>query len=199
MIGDWECSDPLTGHAVRHPHDSLSLSASIVTVGAFDGVHRGHQALLAAIVRRSRQAGVPSVVYTFDPPPKTYFAGKLRLTPLDEKLRRISHFGIDHIVVAQFDAVYAARPAEAFLAELGRLNPVQVWVGADFRFGTGRSGDTSLLARHFDTRLIDEIGCKTGERISSSRLRDLFEDGRREDARALHGWPSEGCLPGTVD
>ena len=199
MIGDWESHGPLLGHARVHPHDSLALSGSIVTVGTFDGVHRGHQALLSEIVRAARHLGVPSVVYTFDPPPKTVFAGMLQLTPLEEKLRRISHFGIDHIVAARFDKSYAARPAEAFLAELARLNPAQVWVGADFRFGAGRSGDAALLARHFDTRLLDEIGCASGKRISSTRLRHLFEDGRREEARALHGWPSDGCLPGTVD
>ncbi|RVT81647.1 FAD synthetase family protein [Rhodobacteraceae bacterium CCMM004] len=199
MIADWESHRPLSGHAQRHPHDSLALSASIVTIGTFDGVHRGHQALLLEITRQARRAGCASVVYTFDPPPKTAFGGKMQLTPVDEKLRRISHFGIDHIIVAQFDRDYAARPPEAFLNELGRLNPQQVWVGADFRFGAGRAGDVATLARHFDTRVIEEIGCAEGERISSTRLRNLYEDGRGEDARRLHGWPAEGCLPGTMD
>ncbi|MDJ1009249.1 MAG: FAD synthetase family protein [Paracoccaceae bacterium] len=199
MIADWESHAPLAGHAALHPHDTLALSASIVTVGTFDGVHRGHQALLAEIVRHARREGVPSVVYTFDPPPKTVFGGTMQLTPIGEKLRRISHFGIDHIVVARFDRAYAARPAAAFLAELARLNPAQVWVGEDFRFGAGRSGDTALLARHFDTRVIDEIGCPEGDRISSTRLRALFETGRNAEARALHGWPADGVLPGTVD
>lgn len=198
MIGDWESHGPLSGHAMRHDHDCLSLSASIVTIGTFDGVHRGHQAVLTKIARYARRNGVPSVVYTFDPPPKTVFGGKLCLTPADEKLRRISHFGIDHIIMAHFDKAYAARPASAFIAELARLSPRQVWVGADFRFGAGRSGCVSMLARNFDTRVIDEIGCAEGDRISSTRLRALLQDGRSEDARALHGWPEKGCLPGTV-
>ena len=199
MIADWESHGPLSGHAVRHPHDSLALSASIVTIGTFDGVHRGHQALLQEITRQARQLGCASVVYTFDPPPKTAFGGTLQLTPVDEKVRRISHFGIDHIIVAHFDKDFAARPARAFLNELSRLNPEQVWIGADFRFGAGRAGDVGTLAQHFDTRVVDEIGCTEGERISSTRLRSLYEDGRSEDARRLHGWPAKGCLPGTID
>lgn len=198
MIGDWESHGPLSGHATRHDHDALTLSASIVTIGTFDGVHRGHQALLGKIVRHARRAGVPSVVYTFDPPPKTVFGGNMRLTPAEEKVRRISHFGIDHIIVAHFNKAYASRPADAFVAELARLSPNQIWVGADFRFGAGRVGDVSMLARNFDTRIIDEIGCTEGERISSTRLRSLLKDGRSEDARALHGWPAQGCLPGTI-
>lgn len=199
MIADWESNGLLSGHAICHPHDTLSLSASIVTIGTFDGVHRGHQVLLKEIVRRARQLGVPSVVYTFDPPPKTAFSGTMQLTPVDEKVRRISHFGIDHIIVAHFDNAYAARPPQDFLNELGSLNPEQVWVGADFRFGAGRAGNNSTLARHFDTRVIDEIGCLDGERISSTRLRNLYQKGSSEDARRLHGWPAKGCLPGTID
>jgi riboflavin kinase/FMN adenylyltransferase len=199
MIGDWESHGPLTGHATRHDHDCLSLSASVVTIGTFDGVHLGHQALLTEIVRQARQEGVPSVVYTFDPPPKTVFGEKLQLTPADEKVRRISHFGIDHIIVARFDKTYAARPPKTFIDELARLSPTQIWVGADFRFGSGRIGDVEMLARNFDTRVIDEIDCEDGDRISSTRLRDLLQDGRSEDARALHGWPAKGVLPGTID
>lgn len=199
MIADREAHGPFLGHATCHTQDSLALSASIVTVGTFDGVHRGHQALLTEIVRQSRHLGVPSVVYTFDPPPKTLFADMVQLTPVDEKIRRISHFGIDHIIIARFDATYAARPEQAFLTELAWLNPEQVWVGADFRFGRARGGDVATLARHFDTRLIGEVDCASGQRISSTRLRELFALGRREEARRLHGWPARGCLPGTLD
>ena len=199
MIADRESPSPLSGHAKRHCHDSLSLSASIVTIGSFDGVHHGHQSLLTNIVQRARQIGVPSVVYTFDPPPKTVFGGKLQLTPADEKIRRISHFDIDHIIIAHFDKIYAARTAEHFVAELGRLNPSEIWIGKDFRFGAGRKGNAASLAEHFDVRIVDEIGCMSGERISSTRLRTLYENGHNEEARRLHGWPSDGCLPGTID
>ncbi|GGE98564.1 hypothetical protein GCM10007285_27660 [Stappia taiwanensis] len=199
MIADRETLMSTGGTAKVHPHAALALSSSLVTVGTFDGVHRGHQALLSNLVTRARRRGVPSLVYTFDPPPKTVFAKVLQLTPLEEKLRRLSHFGVDHIVVARFDADYAARPAEAFIAELGRLNPRELWLGRDFRFGQGRKGDVALLSRYFDVRVLKDVGCTTGERISSSRLRALFGEGRREEARRLHGWPSLGCLPGTVD
>ncbi len=172
-----------------HAYDSLSLGASVVTVGTFDGVHRGHQALLARVVRSARRRGVPSVVYTFDPPPKAVFGGALMLTKVEEKLRRLSHFGIDHVVVARFDKDYAARPAGDFMREIGRLNPEELWLGHDFRFGAGRKGDVALLARQVDVRLLDDFADDGGDRISSTRLRALIADGRHEDARRLHGWP----------
>lgn len=197
MIADRESTAGCFGAMTRHKHDSLRLSASIVTAGTFDGVHRGHQALLTKIVRRARRRGVASVVYTFDTPPKTLFQNVRQLTPLPEKLRRLSHFGIDHVIVAQFDEAYASRTARCFLQELARLNPEELWVGEDFRFGKGRCGDVELLAHYFNTRVLAEIGCASGERISSTRMRELLRLGRPEEARRLHGWPAAHCLPGT--
>lgn len=198
MIADHDSTPARFGGLKYHPYGSLRLSASIVTIGTFDGVHRGHQALLAETARRAQRLGVASVVYTFDPPPKTLFQGVLQLTPVEEKLRRLSHFGIDHVIVARFDADYAARPAQAFVQELAQLNPEELWVGADFRFGKGRAGSVQDLAQVFDTRVLEDVGCASGERVSSTRVRKLLSSGRSEEARRLHGWPDAGCLPGTV-
>jgi FAD synthase len=176
----------------------LALSASIVTIGAFDGVHRGHQALLRRVTDEARRLGVPSVVYTFDTSPKVLFGRAIQLTPPAERIRRLSLFGIDHIIMARFDDFYALRPAGSFVEELARLNPLGLWVGSDFRFGKDRIGDVTLLGRHFLVRILDDVAAREGHRISSTHLRALIRDGRREEARLLHGWPEAGCLPGTL-
>jgi len=170
----------------------LWLQASVVTLGAFDGVHRGHQALVGAAVRRARELGVPAVAWTFDPPPRAHFGGARILTPLGEKLARLSALGLDHLVVVPFDAAYARRDARAFLRELATVAPLEVWVGPDFRFGRGRAGSVATLARCWPVRQMEPIRCPRGERISSSRIRRLLEAGREAEARELLGWPAPG-------
>lgn len=128
---------------------TLQLPGSVVTIGAFDGVHRGHQALIRHAVERTDRLGVPSVAYTFDPPPKAFLHGAPILTPLPEKVRRLEALGLDHAVVALFDEDYAARSAEHFLEEVAALNPVEVWVGPSFRFGSGKVEIRRRLERAF--------------------------------------------------
>jgi riboflavin kinase / FMN adenylyltransferase len=166
----------------------LTLSGSVVTVGSFDGVHRGHQALLNHVVSRARTVGVAPVVYTFSPPPKAAFGLALQLTTLDEKLRRLSHFGVDFVLVAHFTSEFASRTAGHFIDELGKLNPKEIWVGGDFRFGKDRAGDIGTIGRYFDVHVLDEVVCAKGSRISSTRLRDLLAQGRYAEAAELHGW-----------
>jgi riboflavin kinase/FMN adenylyltransferase len=161
----------------------------VVSIGSFDGVHKGHQALLKRLSSAAAARGLVSVVYTFDPPPKVVFGGAMLLTDAEEKVRRISHFGIDHIVMACFNANYASRTAKDFLRELACLRPQEIWVGEDFRFGTGRIGDVALLETAFKVRVMSEFASADGARISSSRLRKCFAAGQLEDARSLHGWP----------
>src|SRR5258708_5486599 len=79
-----------------HLPGGLRLGASVVTIGAFDGVHRGHQALICAAIAKADSLGTPSVAVTFDPPPKAHFAGAAILTAIDEKLRRLAMLGVDH-------------------------------------------------------------------------------------------------------
>lgn len=108
-----------------HPANTLTLPASVIAIGAFDGVHRGHQKLIGEMVKRSKDLGVPSVVYTFDPPPRAYFEGARILTPIQEKLRRLFELQVDHVVVANFGAAYIARSAADFIRELANLHPVE--------------------------------------------------------------------------
>lgn len=176
------------------PEGRLDLPGSVVTIGAFDGVHRGHQALIRTAVARAAVLGVPAVVWTFDPPPKVFFAGQQQLSTLDDKLARIAMLGPDHVVVARFDDAYRRRSAEAFLAGLARLSPREVHVGGDFRFGARQAGDTDLLARHFPVRIFDPVCCAASEVVSSSRIRALRSAGRHDLAAAVQGSPQPGFL-----
>ncbi|MBR1205623.1 FAD synthetase [Bradyrhizobium sp. AUGA SZCCT0051] len=166
----------------------MALDACVVTIGAFDGVHRGHQELLRQTIAAAQHRGVPSVVYTFDPPPKVYFGQAEALISLREKLERIATFAPDHVVVADFNQIYVRRSAADFLAELQLLQPREVIVGEDFRFGSCKGGTAQLLRQHFDTRILPPVRCGNGEIVSSSRIRTLRRSGLAAAASALENW-----------
>lgn len=170
-----------------HPSQTLSLPASVVAIGAFDGVHKGHQALVWGAAETAAKLGVPSVAYTFDPPPKAYFQGAAVLTLLPEKLKKLEALGVEHVVVARFDRVWAARSAQQFIEELEALGPLEVWVGKDFRFGRGRAGDVEILSKRFNVRVPEPVRCRKGEVISSSRVRTLLARGATREAQLLLG------------
>ena len=170
-----------------HRASTLRLTESLVTIGAFDGVHRGHQALLQATARRARELGLPAVAYTFDPPPRAHFTGARVLSPLPEKLAGLAQAGITHAVVAAFTDEYARRAPEQFISELRELGAVEIWVGEDFRFGAGRRGNPELLARCFAVEVFPAVLCEARRAISSSRVRELLAAGAVEDASALLG------------
>ncbi|PWJ76348.1 FAD synthetase [Pseudaminobacter salicylatoxidans] len=179
-------------HVVRD--DQLVLPASIVTIGAFDGVHRGHQALISRAISEASAANLPAVVWTFDPPPKVFFGKARQLAPISEKLARIMRLGPDYIVLSEFCESYAARSPWDFLADLSRIGPKRIHVGADFRFGAKQAGDTDLLACHFDVALVPPVLCERGVAISSSRMRDLQEKGRMSEAASLQGDTAPSAL-----
>lgn len=169
------------------PDWTVRFPASILAIGAFDGVHRGHQALIRRMVDEARATRVPALVWTFDPPPKVMFGRAAQLCSLDEKLARIARLGADVIVVARFDRLYAAREAHTFIDDLARVNPLAIHVGSDFRFGAGQSGDTDRLAKDFTVRIAQPTVCGDGHTVSSSRIRALRAQGREAEARALQG------------
>jgi riboflavin kinase / FMN adenylyltransferase len=148
-----------------HVYTSLELPKSIVAIGAFDGVHRGHQAVIRHAVQRANKLKVPSVVYTFDPPPRVYFQGVRMLSTMDEKLVKIEKLGVRHTVVASFDATYASRSALEFIDTLAELNPIEIMVGGDFRFGNDRTGDIALLEKFFQVRVTKPVCCPKGSRF----------------------------------
>ena len=171
-----------------YPADTLRLDASVVTIGAFDGVHLGHQALLRRARERAWSLDVPLVIYTFDPPPKVFFGRAELLTPLEEKLRRLSLFAPDFVVVASFNATYARRKAIDFIRELFQLGAREVWTGQDFHFGHQREGNCALLERYFRVQSIDKVCCSQAQRISSTRIRQLISRQQWEEASRLMGW-----------
>jgi len=168
--------------------NNLQLKASVMTVGAFDGVHRGHQKIIERVVTSATSKNVASVIYTFDPPPKCYFSQTHSLTNLSEKILKISSFSPDFIIVANFDELYASRVAIEFCRELTRYNPRTLWLGNDFQFGAQRMGDIEMLQRYFDVQEYPEVKCENGERISSSRLRALMNSENTQQLNALLGW-----------
>ncbi|WP_240377533.1 FAD synthetase family protein [Bacillus piscicola] len=171
-----------------HTSDKLpELEGSVVTVGAFDGMHLGHQTIIRKAVKHGLDYGVTSVVYTFDPPPRSYFQQKMILTKLDEKLKKIKQLQVGHVIIAPFNAAYLQQSAAAFIHELKHLQPKEIIVGRDFRFGRDREGNIDLLRRHFAVTIPDKVRCTRGEVISSTRIRKLIDLGKTKEAVSLLG------------
>jgi riboflavin kinase / FMN adenylyltransferase len=177
--------------------------ACALTIGNFDGVHRGHQAMLALLNNEARHRGVPSCVLTFEPHPRDYFAvaarkpelAPARVGTLRDKLTELSRCGVDQVVVVPFDARFAAQTPDAFIADvlMQGLGARYVLVGDDFRFGARRAGDYAMLdaaGRHhrFDVARMNSYEVH-GLRVSSSAVRDALKDGRMDDVAALLGRP----------
>ena len=175
--------------------------ACALTIGNFDGVHRGHQAMLALLRNEAQHRGVPSCVLTFEPHPRDYFAaatGRAELAParigtLRDKLEELAGCGIDQTVVLPFDARLASQPPEGFIEDvlIQGLGVRYVLVGDDFRFGAKRAGDYALLdasgsARGFDVARMNSYEVR-GLRVSSSAVREALGRGDLEAAGRLLG------------
>ncbi len=184
-------------------HHPGVAQACALTIGNFDGVHRGHQAMLALLRNEAEHRGVPSCVLTFEPHPRDYFAasaGKASLAPariatLRDKLTELARCGIDQAIVLRFDAELAMQTPHQFIDRvlLEGLGARYVLVGDDFRFGAQRMGDYAMLdaaGAHagFDVARMNsyEVG---GLRVSSSAVRDALATGRMDDAARLLGRP----------
>jgi riboflavin kinase/FMN adenylyltransferase len=160
----------------------LTPAGSVVAIGAFDGVHIGHRALLGQLRARADKLGLPAVVVTFEPLPRQHFARAplLRLTPFRERTERIRDTGIERLLSLRFDYGLASTSAEDFIEQVlvRRLQAREVWVGPGFRFGQGRIGDLDVLqsagSRYgFEAREIAALTAD-GERVSSSRVREML-------------------------
>jgi riboflavin kinase/FMN adenylyltransferase len=190
-------------------HRSFHLSRAdvpagcAVTIGNFDGVHRGHQAMLALLTSEARHRGVPSCVLTFEPHPRDHFArlaGKPELAPpriatLRDKLLELQRCGVDHVVVQRFNAAFAAMSPQAFIQGVLQqgLRARYVLVGDDFSFGARRAGNYAMLdaagAQHgFDVARMLSYEVH-GLRVSSSAVRDALRSGDMARAEALLGRP----------
>ncbi|MDR9390863.1 MAG: riboflavin biosynthesis protein RibF [Trueperaceae bacterium] len=172
----------------RSLHDVRARGA-VVAIGNFDGVHRGHHALLQRMRDDARTAGRPSLVVTFFPPAKVVFTGAPYLAGEREKHRLLAAYAPDEIVVQPFDAAYAATPPEAFLEALRTLAPATLIVGEDFRFGRDRAGGLEELQHVPDRLEVVRLVHDDDGVISSSRIRAALERGDLATAQALLGGP----------
>ena len=177
--------------------------ACALTIGNFDGVHRGHQAMLALLNSEARHRGVPSCVMTFEPHPRDYFAATARkpdlaparIATLRDKLTELERCGANQCVVLPFDARLSALSPQAFIEDvlLRGVGARYVLVGDDFRFGAKRAGDYATLdaagqALGFDVARMNSYEVH-GLRVSSSAVRDALSQGRMLDAARLLGRP----------
>lgn len=174
------------------------LKGSVVTIGNFDGVHLGHQALLRDLVARASVAALPTVVILFEPHPAEFFAplkAPARLMKLREKLLALSAFHIDYVLCLRFDAKLAAVSAESFVQDLlvDRLRAKVVVVGDDFRFGKARQGDVVLLRKwgRDGGFVVDQIPTfsEAEVRVSSTRIRAALAADDLKEAGCLLGRP----------
>lgn len=172
-----------------------ALGPSHMTIGTFDGVHRGHQALLKPLIAGARAAGAASVLVTFEPHPRCVLDPDHcppNLTTLDEKTWLFDQLGLDHVVVIPFTPQIAAVSAAAFMERLLRgMELRHMVVGQNHRFGHGQRGDSALLrrlgARHGYTVDVAPMMLRGGEPISSSRIRRLVLLGQVRAAAQLLG------------
>ncbi len=184
-------------------HHPGIAAACALTIGNFDGVHRGHQAMLALLRSEALHRGLPSCVLSFEPHPRDFFAalaGKPELAPariavLRDKLGELERCGIDQAVVLRFDAAFAAQSPQTFVDDVlcDGLGAKYVLVGDDFRYGAKRAGDYATLdaagrARGFDVARMNSYEVH-GLRVSSSAVRAALAAGDMAGAATLLGRP----------
>ena len=172
-----------------------------LAIGSFDGVHRGHQALMERVADEARARGLESAVLTFEPLPREFLAPAQapgRLTSLAERLAAIAKSGIETVFVERFDARLAGLTAEAFHERLrDRYRARWVGVGENFLYGKGRRGNAALLAQAgralgFEVAALAAVA-DGGERISSTRVRAALARGDFAAAQRLLGRPYAIC------
>jgi riboflavin kinase/FMN adenylyltransferase len=172
-------------------HDRIAL-----TIGNFDGVHRGHQAMLSRLSEAAEDLALPPAVLTFEPHPREFFARESappRLSTLRDKLERFASLGVARVHVARFDANLARLSAEEFIDRIlvSTLKVGWILVGDDFRFGHDRVGDLALLREKAATFSVEAMPTVAidGERASSTAVRSALALGNVEHAAKLLGRP----------
>jgi len=174
----------------------------VATIGNFDGVHLGHQAVFRQLMGKGKELGLPAVVISFEPQPQEYFTPQrapARLTRLREKLQAIAEAGIERVLLLEFNARLAAMAAEEFVERIlvQGLGVRFLMVGDDFRFGAKRRGDFNLLREagdRYDFRVEDMHTVRLSEdRVSSTRIREALTDGDLDTAAHLLGRSYQIC------
>ena len=174
------------------------LAGAVVAIGNFDGVHRGHQAVMGAARDTARRTGRPLVCLTFEPHPRTIFRPDrpvARLTPAPMKARLLAALGFDAVIEQPFDKAFAALSPEDFVETVlcRGLSASHVVAGFDFHYGAKRAGTPQTLAtagdaKGFATTLVPALSDASGETVSSSRIRPMLAAGDVADAARLFGY-----------
>ena len=164
----------------------------VVTVGSYDGVHRGHRALIERLVAEARAAGGESIVLTFDPHPRITLGrgeGLRLLTTLDEKIALLGELGVDNVIVIPFDRAFSALTGAEFVDRylIGRVGAETLVAGYNHRFGHDRL-DCDTLTASGRLRIVKVEPCTVdGQRVSSTLIRRLLEEGKTAEAARLRG------------
>jgi riboflavin kinase/FMN adenylyltransferase len=168
----------------------------VATIGNFDGVHLGHQAVLGQLAEKASELCLPTTVVTFEPQPQEFFApddAPARLTRFREKMQALRRYAVDRVMCLRFDKQFAALPAEEFIRRvlLEGLDVRYLVVGDDFRFGCKRAGDFAMLQAAGQQHGFQVVNMHTfnidGERVSSTRIRQALTDGALNEAEKLLG------------
>lgn len=171
-------------------HTPPALPPLVLTIGNFDGVHLGHQAMLGRALSLAKQLNKKTAVMVFEPQPKEFFSpdtAPARLSNLDEKTALIEESGVDYLLVAKFDEYFRTLTAKDFSDFLKKLGVVALILGDDFRFGQGRTGDGNFLkAEGFLVEYLSTV-TENHARVSSTAIRDALASGDLAAAKQLLG------------
>jgi len=175
--------------------DALALQNTWLTVGVFDGVHRGHQAILRPLVEAAHESGNPAAVLTFDPHPAIVLGHRTDLkclTTPEERAELLGSLGVDFVITLKFDQSVAHTPAAEFMARLkARLGLTQLWIGYDFALGKDREGNAARLTEigrqlGYVVRVVEAVTDESGV-ISSTTIRKLIATGQVRETADLLG------------
>ncbi|MBW8184448.1 bifunctional riboflavin kinase/FAD synthetase [Shewanella nanhaiensis] len=170
----------------------------VLTIGNFDGVHRGHAEVISKLVKKARQLNVPATLMTFEPQPQEMFRGDsapARLSTLRDKIVLLEELGIDRLVCINFNTKFAEMPAEDFIDKLlvKSLGVKYLVVGDDFCFGKERMGNFDMLRASGEKHQFAVVSTQSfllgDKRVSSTEIRGLLAKGKMEQARRLLGHP----------
>jgi riboflavin kinase/FMN adenylyltransferase len=180
-----------------HSLENLNVRQSYATIGVYDGIHLGHQAIISSLSSRAKETGATSVVVTFDPHPALVLKGiqtPIYLTDVDEKIQLLEDLGVDITITLPFTHQVAELTAQQFIEPLQHaIKLTQLWVGEGFVLGHNREGDISNLSAlgyeiGFQVVIVQNI-VRSGEKISSSQIRQVISSGEVNKAERYLGRP----------
>lgn len=191
--------------SLKYPHQLEQPTAAYsLAVGFFDGIHKGHQAVIQHAIKKAQQLDIKSAVMTFDPHPSIVLGARneqvFYITPLQQKLETLENLGVDTVFIVSFTSDFAKLTPEQFIQYFIRdLNVQHVTAGFDFSFGAYGKGNMTLMEQlsggEYGVTTIDKQS-ECEEKISSTRIRKLLKDGDMEEVRTLLGRAFE--VPGIV-